>query len=162
MFTRIRFAPAWTCRILLHLVDILPGWWVGSGAKCQDHHPWAGRYSPELAAKPRWLVFNKLDLVLEEEADGIIARVVKELEWTGPVYRISAFDKQGTNLSAMTSTTCWRPCLGPKSWRNRPEKVEFKWDDYRKGSWPGLPMMIWMMTMIRIEAIYDVEVIYTR
>lgn len=78
-------------RLLLHLVDIAP--------PNPDEDPLIAvttlqkelvKYSEDLAEKPRWLVCNKCDLVLDEEADEIVDRLVAELKWTGPVYRISA------------------------------------------------------------------------
>jgi GTP-binding protein len=52
------------------------------------------RYSPELAAKPRWLVLNKLDMVTDPDA--VRQRICRELEWTGPVFGISALTGMGT------------------------------------------------------------------
>ncbi|CAM5198730.1 GTPase Obg OS=Castellaniella defragrans OX=75697 GN=obg PE=3 SV=1 [Castellaniella defragrans] len=52
------------------------------------------RYSPELAAKPRWLVLNKLDMV--EDPAAVQARICAELNWTGPVFGISALTGDGT------------------------------------------------------------------
>ena len=46
------------------------------------------RYSPDLAAKPRWLVLNKLDMV--EDPAAVQDRICQELGWTGPVFGISA------------------------------------------------------------------------
>src|SRR5690606_21308701 len=39
------------------------------------------RYSPELYAKPRWLVLNKLDMV--EDPVTVQDRIVQDLGWTG-------------------------------------------------------------------------------
>ena len=151
------------CRVLLHLVDILPvdGSDPAENAKTIIHE--LEKYSPELAAKPRWLVFNKLDLVLEEEADEIIERVVKTLAWEGAVYRISAFDKQGTDpicydIAGLLETLPRQEELE----QAKPERAEFMWDDYHKeqlaqhsddendddDDWD--------------DDDYDVEVIYTR
>ncbi len=51
-------------------------------------------YSEELHAKPRWLVLNKLDMVSDPE--DLKARLLKELEWEGPVFGISALTGVGT------------------------------------------------------------------
>jgi len=51
------------------------------------------RYSADLAAKPRWLVLNKLDAVAD--ADDIRARICDALAWTGPVFGISALTGVG-------------------------------------------------------------------
>ena len=151
------------CRILLHLVDILP---VDESDPAQNaktiiHE--LERYSPELAAKPRWLVFNKLDLVLEEEADEIITRVVQELEWTGPVYRISAFDKQGTDPVCYDIHNLLETMPRPEELaEQKPEKVEFKWDDYHKEQLAQVADDDLDDDDDWDEDDYDVEVIYTR
>ena len=54
------------------------------------------RYDDALAGKPRWLVFNKTDLLPEEEVDQCVDRVVSALAWDGPVYRVSALAAEGT------------------------------------------------------------------
>lgn len=81
---------------LLHLVDILP---VDGLSPLDAIRAIVGeleKYSDELAAKPRWLVFNKIDLLPREEADAIIQDTTKALNWAGPVYAISAVDGEGT------------------------------------------------------------------
>ena len=55
-------------RILLHLVDLAP--LDPDADPVHDAHAIVHeleKYSPELAAKPRWLVLNKLDLIPEDE-----------------------------------------------------------------------------------------------
>ena len=77
-------------RVLLHLVDVAPI--DGSDpadAACAVVRE-LERFSPALAARPRWLVLNKIDLV---DADALAAcreRVVSALNWRGPVYEVSA------------------------------------------------------------------------
>lgn len=83
------------CRILLHLVDMLPA----DASRPADHVSAIiqelERYSPKLAAKPRWLVLNKMDLLLDEEVEALRADIVAELGWEGPVYVVSAYQKLG-------------------------------------------------------------------
>ncbi len=55
------------------------------------------QFSPTLAERPRWLVLNKLDLVLVEEREARVAAIVEGLGWTGPVFRISAISGEGTD-----------------------------------------------------------------
>ena len=43
-------------------------------------------FSPELAALPRWLVLNKADLLLPQEAAERGAQIAGELGWSGPVF----------------------------------------------------------------------------
>lgn len=88
-------------RLLLHMVDIAP--------PNPEENPIDAittlekeleKYSAELAEKPRWLVCNKTDLLLDEEVDEIVDNMTKELNWEGPVFRISAATNQGiTELS---------------------------------------------------------------
>ena len=47
-------------------------------------------------AKPRWLVLNKIDRLPAEEVDERCQAIVDELEWTGPVFKISAINGDGT------------------------------------------------------------------
>ena len=48
------------------------------------------RYSAELAAQPRWLVLNKLDLVPENAWDEYRQELIAGLDWAGPAYTPSA------------------------------------------------------------------------
>lgn len=54
------------------------------------------QYSDALADKPRWLVFNKSDLLPEDEARTKVDEWVQALDWQGPVYCISAANRSGT------------------------------------------------------------------
>jgi len=53
------------------------------------------KWGDDLANKPRWLVLNKIDLLLEEKKEHC-EEILRELNWTGPVFEISAIKKQGT------------------------------------------------------------------
>ena len=84
-------------RVLLHLVDVAPI--DGSDpaeAACAVIRE-LERFSPTLAARPRWLVLNKIDLLDEAEIAACRERVVAALGWEGPVYEISAVSGQHTN-----------------------------------------------------------------
>jgi len=54
------------------------------------------RYSAELAALPRWLVLNKLDLMPADERGAHVRRVAEACGWSGPAYGISALTGEGT------------------------------------------------------------------
>ncbi len=41
------------------------------------------QYSEKVAQKPRWLVFNKVDLLPAEEVDAKIQEIVEALGWEG-------------------------------------------------------------------------------
>lgn len=76
-------------RLLLHVVDMAP--LDGNPA---DHIDAIAdeldRFSPALAEQERWLVFNKIDLLPDDEAEQRVAEIVDELGWQGPVFRLSA------------------------------------------------------------------------
>jgi GTP-binding protein len=48
------------------------------------------RFSPALAARPRWLVLNKIDLIDQETLKARREAIVAALGWQGPVYEVSA------------------------------------------------------------------------
>jgi GTP-binding protein len=77
-------------RVLLHLVDIAP---LDPAADVvKDIKSIAAelkKFSPALARRERWLVFNKIDLLATAEADKRCRAVVKVLKWKGPVYKVS-------------------------------------------------------------------------
>lgn len=84
-------------RLLLHLVDIEPP----DGADPADGiRVLVGelqKFSATLAERERWLVFNKTDMMLPEDAEARIAGVLESLDWQGPVFRISALAGEGTD-----------------------------------------------------------------
>ena len=72
-------------RVLLHIVDIAP--LDPATDPVRDAHAILDElraYDPELHAKPRWLVLNKLDLIPEDERE---ARVAEFLAAYGPTER---------------------------------------------------------------------------
>lgn len=84
-------------RLLLHLVDIAPPD-AGAGP-IEDARAIIAeleRFNPELAARERWLVINKADLLDEAELDRRRGELVGALDWKGPVYVISALTGTGT------------------------------------------------------------------
>jgi GTP-binding protein len=121
------------CRILLHVVDVMP---VDCSDPLENAKTIIGEletHSSELAGKPRWLVFNKLDLLLEEEAKEITDRVIEGLGWTGEVRSISAVNRTGTDdlcqgvmgfIEALPPEEEAAPVDG--------KAVEFKWDTYHE------------------------------
>lgn len=76
--------------LLLHLVDIAPIDGMDPVAAIETIVGELAQFDPTLAAKPRWLVFNKVDLLEENTAEALVSEVLKRLEWSAPVYRISA------------------------------------------------------------------------
>ena len=53
------------------------------------------KFSPELAARERWLVLNKMDMLPAEEREKRRRDIVKRLKWRAPVYAISAINGEG-------------------------------------------------------------------
>ena len=94
----IRFLKHLTrCRVLLHLVDLAPF----DGSNAVDNALAIERelqaFSPTLAGRERWLVLNKTDLVPAAELEERCQAVVDALGWQGPVFRVAAIRKEGTD-----------------------------------------------------------------
>lgn len=83
--------------LLLHIIDLAP---------FDEHDPAEAalaliheleKFDQELLDKPRWLVFNKLDLMPDDEWQSKTAHTLKTLNWDGPWYSVSAVDGRGTD-----------------------------------------------------------------
>ena len=88
-------------RILLHLVDLAP---MDPDAD-PVHDAKAiveelAKHDPTLAAKPRWLVLNKLDLIpgdeREQRIEDFLKAYRKATRYDGPVFPITAISGEGT------------------------------------------------------------------
>jgi len=87
-------------RLLLHLVDLLP---PEDGADpARDARALANelkKYDVALYRKPRWLVFNKADLLTgPAEAEERARSIVRALRWKGPWFLISAISGKGCRV----------------------------------------------------------------
>lgn len=82
--------------ILLHLVDIAPIDDLDPVASVRVIEEELQKYNPELAAKERWLVFNKIDLLPADEVNARCDEIITKLGWKGRVFKISALQKAGT------------------------------------------------------------------
>lgn len=85
-----------TC-VLLHIVDIAPidGRNPADSAKTILNE--LAAYDPDLLAKPRWLILNKIDALPDEKSrQTAIQQVIDALQWTAPVFAISAISGEGT------------------------------------------------------------------
>jgi GTP-binding protein len=82
-------------RLLLHLVDIGP--LADPAADIAVIMKELERFSPELAGKERWLVFNKVDLIAPEDLESRCRTVTDSVDWKGPVYEISGLGHHGTD-----------------------------------------------------------------
>lgn len=88
-------------RLLWHVVDANPDRPKEEVAK--EVHTIAAelhRYSSSLAALPRWLVLNKLDLLPAADHDAHIRSVAEACGFSGPVYGVSALTGEGTERLA--------------------------------------------------------------
>jgi len=121
------------CRVLLHLIDLAP---IDETDPVNNARIILGeleKYSDKLFQKPRWLVFNKVDLLDDEEAEARAKAIAEALGWTDKYYLISAANRVGVNA------LCWDVMsfinANPKEVAEedkKPEKVEFMWDDYHR------------------------------
>lgn len=82
-------------RVLLQLVDISPMADVDPVTASHTLVAELEKFDPMLAKMPRWLVCNKIDMLLPEEVAPRVAEVVKALDWKGPVFAISALRGDG-------------------------------------------------------------------
>ncbi len=82
--------------LLLHVVDIAP---IDGSNPAEAVAAVAAElegHSAELAAKPRWLVINKIDLLADEGRALAVEKLLQELGWDGPVFEVSAATGEGT------------------------------------------------------------------
>jgi GTP-binding protein len=83
-------------RLLLHLVDIAPlDAGVDPVAQARAIAAELKKYDAALAAKPRWIVLTKLDLLPEDEREARVRDFARRLRWKGPLYAVSALTRLG-------------------------------------------------------------------
>lgn len=93
----IRFLKHLTrCRLLLHIVDMAPPDGSDPAEQIRTITKELESFSPTLATRERWLLLNKIDLLPAAEAEEHCQALIDKLEWDGPVYRISALERTGT------------------------------------------------------------------
>lgn len=121
------------CRVLIHLVDINP---------IDDSDPADNvaiieselfQYSESLADKPRWLVFNKIDTMSDEETRERAEEIAKRLGWEEEYYLISA--AAGKNVPQLCRDIMDFLEAHPRETEETPvenEEVKFKWEDYHQ------------------------------
>jgi len=77
-------------RLLLHLVDIMPP----DGSDIVDNiktiNAELKAFSDELAGREQWLLFNKIDLMPEDEWQALVKKALRRLRWKGRWFAISA------------------------------------------------------------------------
>lgn len=146
------------CRLLLHVVDVLPADGSDPAENALTIVNELAKYSEKLAGKPRWLVFNKLDLVLEDELEEVVEAVTSALNWDGPVFRIAAASRTHTERLAADILNYIELLPAEIITETIADPESFKWDDEQP------------MPVVEDEDDdddfddddYDVEVIYQR
>ncbi|WP_018717317.1 Obg family GTPase CgtA [Arhodomonas aquaeolei] len=85
-------------RLLLHVLDI--------ACIYDDRDPAAdarsvvdelAAFDPGLAARERWLVLNKIDLIPADERDAVAAEITAAMDWEGPVFLVSGESGEGAD-----------------------------------------------------------------
>ena len=124
------------CRVLLHMIDLLPADGSDPIENAFTIINELNQYSEKLTNKPRWLVFNKVDLMPEEEAQEKIEEILDALAWDEGYYCISALNRMGTKeltydlmrqIESMPAVD-----FEDDEEESEEKKVEFKWDDYHE------------------------------
>ena len=83
-------------RLLLHLVEIEPldGSDAASQVRAIEHE--LAKFDAGLMDKPRWLLFNKADLLTPEDARVQAEMTIAELGWQGPWFIVSGLARENT------------------------------------------------------------------
>ncbi|MDP3704317.1 MAG: Obg family GTPase CgtA [Legionellaceae bacterium] len=85
-----------TC-VLLHLIDIAPLDESDPIENAKIIINELAAYNPDLLEKPRWIVFNKIDMIPDlERREATIQQIIDGLQWTGNYFSISAISGVGT------------------------------------------------------------------
>ena len=88
-------------KILLHILDLSPDNVEMEPIKAfNDIESELKKYSEALYKKPRWLVFNKIDLVAPSDLDLMCEKIIDAIGWQGKVLRVSALSGEGCDIIA--------------------------------------------------------------
>ncbi len=120
------------CRVLLHIIDVMP---IDGSDPVENALAILGeleQYSPKLAAKPRWLVFNKVDLLPEDEREAVCEDIADALGLETKYYSISALNKLNTQTLCYDIQDLLESMPKEKFVEQQQEEVEFKWDTYHQ------------------------------
>ena len=147
------------CRVLVHLIDLMPADQSDPLTNAKTVLSELEKYSPKLAEKPRWLVFNKVDLLMPEEAEALCQSIAEGLGWEGEYHQISAFQQQGTQELCRKLMSFIESLPAIEETEELEDSPDFKWgsdheedvsedDDLDDDDWD--------------DDDYDVEVIYQK
>ncbi|WP_192457684.1 Obg family GTPase CgtA [Musicola keenii] len=123
------------CRVLLHLIDLVP---MDESDPIQNAKVIVNElhsYSATLAEKPRWLVFNKVDLLDHAEGEKRAKEIANALGWEGKYYLVSAANRTGVNAlcwDVMSFLNANPKIMETEEGAAASQKVEFMWDDYHR------------------------------
>ena len=84
-------------RLLLHLVDMAPmNDEIDPVEQVRAIEAELEKFDPGLLERPRWMVFNKADLLDPKEREKRAKAIVRKLKWKGPWFVVSAIARDGT------------------------------------------------------------------
>ncbi len=121
------------CRVLLHLIDLAP---IDESDPVENARIILAeleKYSEQLFRKPRWLVFNKADLLDSQEAAARAGAIAAALGWEGKYYVISAASQirvKDLCQDVMSFLNANPEKAGEEA--KSAEEVAFMWDDYHR------------------------------
>ncbi|MGC6247530.1 Obg family GTPase CgtA [Bisgaard Taxon 45] len=121
------------CRVLIHLVDIAPIDESDPADNIAIIESELFQYSETLANKPRWLVFNKIDTMSDEEAQERAKAIAERLGWEDKYYLISAVT--GKNVQPLCRDIMDFIEANPRhetESETEDAEVKFKWDEYHQ------------------------------
>ncbi|WP_261857498.1 Obg family GTPase CgtA [Photobacterium sanguinicancri] len=119
------------CRVLLHMIDLLPADGSDPIENAFTIINELEQYSDKLSNKPRWLIFNKVDLLSDEDAQAKIEEILEALAWEDKHYSISAINRMGLQQLSYDLMELIETMPAEALVEEAPEdKVDFKWDDY--------------------------------
>ncbi|QTS84020.1 Obg family GTPase CgtA [Coxiella endosymbiont of Amblyomma nuttalli] len=83
-------------QLLLYIVDIAP---LDGSNPVEAIEAILGelkQFSRNILAKPKWLVFSKIDLLPADKVGTCCQTMIRQLGWSEPVYQIASIRKEGT------------------------------------------------------------------
>lgn len=86
-------------RLLLHVVDVAPLDPADEPVRAvRGIERELREFSADLQQRERWLVLNKVDLMPEDERESFCQDIVRQLDWQGPYFMISALSGVGVRF----------------------------------------------------------------